>query len=596
MERDKASKDRRSFLKFLSGVGLGAIAAEVYERVYGIPSLEGRFRKEIDYWISQYNFAREKLIHQDELEKESTSAISLYQQRMDEAIEGLRKTIEKYRVLLGDERVSFESSTLKVLEDLKITQEKLLKVLPYFPLIKNLSFSPSKIINDKIYDLNVNLEVISPLNTLKEVEVRLIPIEYPNLPKEAFPEEKVKTIKLKPKGLEREMFDTTFTDLKGGREYLIEAVSKDVADNVNSEEGRTPYIREFENLGKQLYEKGIKIGIIYGLITKQHTWDDYIKLGGPYKPLLGYYVLDSTEDLIVIEKHMDWMSGHGINFIVDVWSGKESEGDIRDKVFKEAISTLEIFKTGGMKIGILYESHRRFVEGEIPGINMSDPHNIQILEEDLSYLTENYFSHPAYLKIDKKPFFWIWGIKGAYGNVRNSLEEVYKFMKEKYGIRLYMVSDHAGPDVDENWCYRDPPPVKDLAPLFNAMLTGAWVGEYNQKNQTYESWLKSGFEYWHNFSLRNRLDYIPFVNPGYSMKYCSWQPPESRETDPFYFPRSIELWEKRIEIAVPYSNTFGIMVGDFNNVFENGHIEPTVQEGFDYLKAMKEVLTKYFGN
>jgi len=47
-------------------------------------------------------------------------------------------------------------------------------------------------------------------------------------------------------------------------------------------------------------------------------------------------------------------------------------------------------------------------------------------------------------------------------------------------------------------------------------------------------------------------------------------------------------------MSVPYSNTFGIMVGDFNNVFEAGHIEPTVQEGFEYLKAMKEVLTKYF--
>jgi hypothetical protein len=54
--------------------------------------------------------------------------------------------------------------------------------------------------------------------------------------------------------------------------------------------------------------------------------------------------------------------------------------------------------------------------------------------------------------------------------------------------------------------------------------------------------------------------------------------------------------EKRIEIAVPYSNTFGIMVEDFNNLTDNAHIEPTVQEDFDYLKAMKEVLTKYLGN
>jgi len=60
------------------------------------------------------------------------------------------------------------------------------------------------------------------------------------------------------------------------------------------------------------------------------------------------------------------------------------------------------------------------------------------------------------------------------------------------------------------------------------------------------------------------------------------------------YPRSIEMWKKRIEMSFPYSNTFGIMVGDWNNLFENGHLEPTVQEGFEYLKAMKDVLTKYF--
>jgi hypothetical protein len=36
----KEEHSRRGFLKFLAGVGLGAVAAEVYERVYGIPSLE----------------------------------------------------------------------------------------------------------------------------------------------------------------------------------------------------------------------------------------------------------------------------------------------------------------------------------------------------------------------------------------------------------------------------------------------------------------------------------------------------------------------------------------------------------------------------
>jgi len=172
---------------------------------------------EVNNWKNQNNVARDEVNRLgytvnilDESEKESTAAISFYRERMEEARRALQNTIQKYRVILGDERVSFESSSLKVLEDLKTTREKLLKLLPYFPLIRNFGYNPSKVVNDKIYDLSVSLEVISPLNTLKEVEVRLIPVEYSHLPKEAFPEEEIRSIKLQPKGLEREMFDVTF--------------------------------------------------------------------------------------------------------------------------------------------------------------------------------------------------------------------------------------------------------------------------------------------------------------------------------------------------------------------------------------------------
>jgi chromosome segregation ATPase len=251
-----AGNSRRGVLRFLAGVGVGAGIVEVYERLYNMPLLEERFRAEVSYWINEYNMARERLnqleqeynsaketitnltneynlvrerINQlqeqhnstletissmDRLEKESNQAILHYRERMDEAIKALRNTVEKYRVILGDERVSFESSTLKVLEDLKLSQEKLLKLLPYFPLIRDLSWRPSRVVNDKIYDIRVELEVISPLNTLAEVEVSLIPVEYEyfitrygmrreDYPK-AFPPEETKTIKLKPAGLERE--------------------------------------------------------------------------------------------------------------------------------------------------------------------------------------------------------------------------------------------------------------------------------------------------------------------------------------------------------------------------------------------------------
>ena len=120
--------------------------------------LESRFREEVIYWLSQYNTAKQRLdelsnqlkqsegeiislrekvsnlenqynaakeeINKlDELEKESTSAIAYYREKMDETISNLRKTIERYRVILGDDRTAFESSTVKILEDLKITQK-----------------------------------------------------------------------------------------------------------------------------------------------------------------------------------------------------------------------------------------------------------------------------------------------------------------------------------------------------------------------------------------------------------------------------------------------------------------------------------------
>ncbi|MFZ8824696.1 MAG: hypothetical protein ACO2O0_11220 [Desulfurococcales archaeon] len=126
-------------------------------------------KEKTSYWEAQYNTTMEEvgrlssIINKiDELERESTSAIAYYRERMDEAIRKLKETIEKYRALLGDERVSFESSTVKILEDLKMTQEKLQKVLPYFPLILKFGWKPTKVINDKIYNINVTFEVASP--------------------------------------------------------------------------------------------------------------------------------------------------------------------------------------------------------------------------------------------------------------------------------------------------------------------------------------------------------------------------------------------------------------------------------------------------
>jgi hypothetical protein len=156
------------------------------------------------------------------------------------------------------------------LEDLKIKEDKLLKSYKYLPAIVDLHWKPIKVVNDKIYGINVSFEVISPLNSLKEVEVMLIPVEYRyfitkyGMREEdydiVFPKEEVRGIKIKPRNLEREMFSVDFEDLKGGREYIVKARVEDVAGSEKIVEVKTPYIRQFENIAKT---DDILVGVFY---------------------------------------------------------------------------------------------------------------------------------------------------------------------------------------------------------------------------------------------------------------------------------------------------------------------------------------------
>jgi len=418
---------------------VGELSGKLNEANEKIYSLE----EELDDWKSKYESTREEanrlksiIGSMDELERESVDAISYYREKMNEAIDNLKRTIEKYRALLGDDRVAFESSTVKILEDLKLTQEKLQKVLPYFPLILNFAWKPTKVINDKIYDINVSFEVISPLNILKEVEVMLIPVEYRYFITDygmreedydkVFPKEEIKTVKLKPKGLEREMFDVTFADLKGGREYLIKAVAKDVADSINSEEIKTPYIREFENLGGLLYDNGIIMSATY------MPWNFKNVRVEIDEPLLGRY--DASDD-IVQWKHVDWVTGHGINaFFMDggFWEKNKLEG-------REG-AIINGFMDKGIKCAIMWGWlwEKYFKRGSdntrlAPWVvDLNDNYNLEMFKNLMKPLLDSkIFLHPNYLRIQGRPVLFIYD-EIALINERNA----YSYLLDEFKKQL----------------------------------------------------------------------------------------------------------------------------------------------------------------
>jgi hypothetical protein len=615
--------DRRNMLKFLGGVGLGAIAAETYEALHHIPLLESRFVDEVNYWINQYNSAKEavdklsnKLRQQegeisnlrdevnywraqysskseevgkltltvnkfDELERESTSSISYYQEKMEEAINKLRETIEKYRAILGDERVSFESTTIRVLEDLKLSQENLLKLLPYFPLIRDFSWRPSRVVNDKIYDIRVGLEVISPLNTLAEVEVSLIPVEYEyfitnygmrreDYPK-AFPPEETKTVILKPAGLERETFNIEFKDIVGGREYLIKAVAKDVADNANSEERKAPYIREFENIARL---NDVTVVAFY------YNW--YFPGSGipsdlPDKPLLGLY---HSDDNVVFNKHVDWATGHGISVFCFPYPYPPPTiaFDFLERIFRKNIQA-ELFHQ------IKFSFISTFVDNTSPQPphNFDNPRVKQEFIDSINYIKEHYAKLPNFWRIDGRPVIVSWSTH-AY----QSPEDI-KDAFEKVGSNrdVYMIGEIASNLAIDRRFYpflqAQVYGIYNYQPVlgpFHPWEMDRWPRETNLSHILND--VISLMDGWSRFSRQLKIEYIPTTSPGNdkTYDYRDNNRPPIVLGDPSTFQTFTNLVMSR------WGRPKIIFVTSFNEWFEQTQIEPTGGYGFGYLEAL----------
>jgi len=77
---------------------------------------------------------------------------------------------------------------------------------------------PSKVMNNTIYDIRVDVEIADPARSVSSVPVAIEPVLYVHLPTEAFPHEETRTAVLQSPGI-KETLSKVFSDLRGGREY-----------------------------------------------------------------------------------------------------------------------------------------------------------------------------------------------------------------------------------------------------------------------------------------------------------------------------------------------------------------------------------------
>jgi len=456
------------------------------------------------------------------------------------------------------------------------------KVLPYFPLILNFAWKPIKVFNDKVYDINVSFEVISPLNSLREVEVILIPVEYRyfitkyGMREEdydkVFPEEEVRSVKIEPRNLEREMFSVDFEDLKGGREYIVRARVEDVAGSEKMVEVKTPYIRQFENLGKELYEKGIIVAATYSGWYKidKDSWGNYKYKG---EVLLGEY---SSLDKMVATKHIDFMTGYGINTIFIGWPPAWGKGRI-DRVIENLT-----------KSDLGRQIHYSVLYGHNENINLDDSTVTNNISQQITYLLK-LIPDDTFLKFDYRPVIYFYDLPAYKGDIPTGIDKIRLGVKNLTGTNIFIIADYAKFDAEDTLL----PIIKKLdgvtvwAAHYDS--SGYYGGVYN-----YEVWYEKRTLEWNNWlkekiqkgDLPSTFVYMPSVIPEFDSRYADFGDPNQ-----VILPRDPNRFARQLDLAL--SNSLPrkmVRIDTWDDWYESTVIEPSREWLFEYLQLVKDIV------
>lgn len=456
--------------------------------------------------------------------------------------------------------------------------------------IKDLRWVPTKIIRDKVYDGIVSFTAEDQDSIISEAYLDFLPLYPAHLPREAFPEEPPRRIKLEPiDGLfeqKMENFIAEITNIKGGKEYEIKAVVKDAAGNVAEALLKTPYIREFENVGKSLYEKGIVISASYMPWEFAYT---------PMPPNGDIPVLGRTYDTfndIVQWKHVDWAQGHGVNvFYID--------GGLWEPFKVKERWILKGLMDKGMKAAILWGGHWKNVfkmggKG-LPewAVDLSDPYNFgRFLDLMINLLSSDIFLHPNYHKVSGKLTIFMWD-ENALVNRNEAYAEWRKLSKEITGQDLFIIADCLPrilkTNIEEYLSFWDKLKGDNWWQHVDALTS--WIGFYEpslevelsseERVENYLQYYEQSLKTWKNFSEEKGKCFVPTITPGFDNSY-SWGGPQIQ------LPRSIDRFTKALNLAVKYSEGYKeIRVDTWNDWGEWTYVEPSKLERFSYLETLK---------
>jgi len=439
---------------------------------------------------------------------------------------------------------------------------------PAPPRIVNLSWEPVRIVNDKIYDIKVRFLAISDVDPIVSAKLIFTPEDYryfitkygmrPQDYEIVFPND-TRVMELYPSdgvfNSTIEEFTTLIQNITGGVEYKIKVVVKDSARREAATETKTLYIRQFENLGKELHDKGIIVGASY--ISGYFPWqtgknpDDY--------PLLGKY---DAVDEIVQWKHVDWAGYACVNvFFIDAgawedWKIKGTEGGIMKGLMGKGIKCVFFWGPWGYY----------FVKGTDPNapewsIDLTYSRNKDnFINQLYIILTSDLINHHNYLKVNGRPVIRLYDAAALIKETEAFIELKSRI---KYDVLFFgdtTLKIPAFPMYAAGWYF----PLKDFS---HYDWISTWVGFINAEvakkySTDYDEWYYRMTEEWSKWVRGIGKTYVSSVVPGF--KYI-WE------------SEGIERRVDRIVNQLAYSLELTKLVtfDTWNDFAENTFIEPS---------------------
>jgi hypothetical protein len=240
-----------------------------------------------------------------------------------------------------------------------------------------------------------------------------------------------------------------------------------------------------------------------------------------------------------------------------------------------------------MQFFILYENNGRLTisNPNSPGSewieDFQNSSNTQRLVSDFEFLAENYFAHPKYFRIDNKPVVrfdytvpFRGDIAGVFGEVRDAVK--------KKGYDVYLVNDLMGRSISP---YDTDPygaHLREIGEVCDAIGASGFPQEYDDLEKDAQL-TERVYNAWSQYAKSHGKGFIPGVCPGH------------RGSPPWYVPPSYVPWRtsperpgRQIKLAKEYSTLKTCSVISFNEWYLGHQVEPSKEEGFNYLEAVRD--------